>query len=151
MVFPVLAQGQNIQIPPILFNKLEDSVIDAQISAMHAGQIIDKKEDLITIEDFKKIKLVTAKIIHAEAVPKSEKLVKLQVDTGTEKRQILAGIAKHYKPEDLLGKTIVIVANLAPAKLMGHESQGMLLAANSEDGSLSLIAPEIDSIGSEVR
>ena len=151
MVFPVLSQGQNIHIPPILFNKLEDSVIDAQISAMHAGQISDKKEDLITIDDFKKIKLVTAKIIHAEAIPKSEKLVKLQVDTGTEKRQILAGIAKHYTPEDLLGKTIVIVANLAPAKLMGHESQGMLLAANSADGSLSLIAPEIDSIGSEVR
>lgn len=98
-----------------------------------------------------KVKLRTAKIIEAEAVPKSEKLVKLKVDLGNEQRQILAGIAKHYSPESLIGKTIVIVANLKPAKLMGMESQGMLLAANAEDGSLGLVIPEIDIIGSEVR
>jgi len=108
-------------------------------------------DDLITIDDFKKVKLRTAKIIEAEPVPKSEKLVKLKVDLGNEQRQILAGIAKHYAPDALIGKTIVIVANLKPAKLMGMESQGMLLAANAEDGSLGLVIPEIDIIGSEVR
>jgi methionyl-tRNA synthetase len=146
---PVLACGQHITQPPILFTKLEDSVIEEKIKSMEQSQL--PAEELISIEDFKKVKLRTAKIIHAEAVPKSEKLVKLQVDLGNEQRQILAGIAKHYSPESLIGKTIVVVANLKPAKLMGMESQGMLLAANAEDGSLGLVIPEIDGIGSEVR
>ena len=146
---PVLECGQHIAQPPILFNKLEDSVIEEKIQSMEQAQ--KPAEELISIEDFKKVKLRTAKIIHAEAVPKSEKLVKLQVDLGDEQRQILAGIAKHYSPESLIGKTIVVVANLKPAKLMGMESQGMLLAANAEDGSLGLVIPEIDGIGSEVR
>ncbi|MFM6955055.1 MAG: methionine--tRNA ligase [Ignavibacteria bacterium] len=146
---PVLQCGQHIAQPPILFNKLEDSVIEEKIQSMEQAQ--QPAEELISIEDFKKVKLRTAKIIHAEAVPKSEKLVKLQVDLGNEQRQILAGIAKHYAPESLIGKTIVVVANLKPAKLMGMESQGMLLAANAEDGSLGLVIPEIDVIGSEVR
>lgn len=146
---PVLSEGQFIQQPPILFSKLEDSVIEEKIASMN--QSTEPAEELISIEDFKKVKLRTAKIIEAEAVPKSEKLVKLKVDLGTEQRQILAGIAKHYSPDALIGKTIVIVANLKPAKLMGMESQGMLLAANAEDGSLGLVIPEIDVIGSEVR
>ena len=146
---PVLECGQHIAQPPILFTKLEDSVIEEKIQSMEQAQ--KPAEELISIEDFKKVKLRTAKIIHAEAVPKSEKLVKLQVDLGNEQRQILAGIAKHYSPESLIGKTIVVVANLKPAKLMGMESQGMLLAANAEDGSLGLVIPEIDGIGSEVR
>ena len=146
---PVLQCGQHIAQPPILFTKLEDSVIEEKIQSMEQAQ--KPAEELISIEDFKKVKLRTAKIIHAEAVPKSEKLVKLQVDLGNEQRQILAGIAKHYIPESLIGKTIVVVANLKPAKLMGMESQGMLLAANAEDGSLGLVIPEIDGIGSEVR
>ena len=146
---PILACGQHITQPPILFTKLEDSVIEEQIKSLEQSQL--PAEELISIEDFKKVKLRTAKIIEAEAVPKSEKLVKLKVDLGNEQRQILAGIAKHYAPESLIGKTIVVVANLKPAKLMGMESQGMLLAANAEDGSLGLVIPEIDVIGSEVR
>lgn len=146
---PVLSEGQIIQQPPILFTKLEDSVIEQKIASMEQESL--PAEELISIEEFKKVKLRTAKIIEAEAVPKSEKLLKLKVDLGNEQRQILAGIAKHYSPEALIGKTIVIVANLKPAKLMGMESQGMLLAANAEDGSLGLVIPEIDIIGSEVR
>ena len=83
----------------------------------------------ITIDDFMKIQLKTATVLSAERVPNSEKLIKLQVDLGTEKRQIVAGIGKKYDPEALLGKRIVIVANLQPRKLMGIESQGMVLAA----------------------
>ena len=83
----------------------------------------------ITIDDFLKIQLKTATVLSAERVPNSEKLIKLQVDLGTEKRQIVAGIGKEYEPNTLLGKRIVIVANLQPRKLMGLESQGMVLAA----------------------
>lgn len=87
----------------------------------------------ITIEDFMKIQLKTAKVLSAERVPKSEKLLKLQVSVGAEQRQIVAGIGKRYEPEALVGKTIVIVANLKPAKLMGIESQGMVLAAGDTE------------------
>jgi methionyl-tRNA synthetase len=87
----------------------------------------------ITIDEFMKIQLKTAKVISAERVPKSEKLLKLQVAVGAEQRQIVAGIGKKYEPEALIGKTIVIVANLKPAKLMGIESQGMVLAAGDSD------------------
>ena len=87
----------------------------------------------ITIEEFMKIHLKTAKVLSAERVPKSEKLLKLQVSVGAEQRQIVAGIGKRYEPESLIGKTIVIVANLKPAKLMGIESQGMVLAAGDTE------------------
>ncbi len=87
----------------------------------------------ITIGDFQKVRLKVAKIIAAERIPKSEKLLKLQVDLGDEHRQIVAGIGKQYGPEDVLGKTVVVVANLTPAKLMGVESQGMVLAAGADD------------------
>jgi len=87
----------------------------------------------ITIEDFMKIQLKTAKVVSAERVPKSEKLLKLQVSLGAEQRQIVAGIGKRYEPEALVGKTIVIVANLKSAKLMGIESQGMVLAAGDSE------------------
>lgn len=87
----------------------------------------------ITIEDFQKIQLKSGKILTAERVPKSNKLIKLQVDIGSEQRQIVAGIGKKYEPEALVGKTVVIVANLKPAMLMGVESQGMVLAAGDKD------------------
>ena len=89
--------------------------------------------ELIGIEDFMKADLRVGRILSAERVEKSEKLVKLKVDIGTETRQVVAGIGKSYTPEDLVGKSIVLVANLKPAKLMGVESQGMLLAASSGD------------------
>jgi methionyl-tRNA synthetase len=87
----------------------------------------------ITIDEFMKIQLKTAKVLTAERVPRSEKLIKLQVDLGSEQRQIVAGIGKKYEPEHLVGRTIVIVANLKPAKLMGIESQGMVLAAGDAE------------------
>jgi len=87
----------------------------------------------ISIEDFQKVQLKVAKILAAERVPKSEKLLKLQVDVGTDHRQIVAGIGKKYTPEELIGTTIVVVANLKPVKLMGIESQGMVLAAGENE------------------
>ena len=107
----------------------------------------------ITIDEFMKIQLKTAKVIAAERVPKSEKLLKLQVSLGegAEPRQIVAGIGKKYEPEALVGKTIIIVANLKPAKLMGIESQGMVLAAgDSEVRGLATILEEVDP-GTKVK
>jgi len=105
----------------------------------------------ITIDEFMKIQLKTAKVISAERVPKSEKLLKLQVSLGTEQRQIVAGIGKKYEPESLVGKTIVIVANLKPAKLMGIESQGMVLAAgDSEVRGLATILEDVEP-GTKVK
>lgn len=107
----------------------------------------------ITIDEFMKIQLKTAKVLTAERVPKSEKLLKLQVSLGegTEPRQIVAGIGKKYEPEALIGKTIIIVANLKPAKLMGIESQGMVLAAgDSEVRGLVTILEEVDP-GTKVK
>ncbi len=100
-------------------------------------------EGLIGIEDFAKVQLKVGKVLSAERVEKSEKLIKLKVDTG-EERQIVAGIGKAYDPEYLVGKKIVVVANLKPAKLMGIESQGMLLAATDEEGTLSILGLDRD-------
>ena len=90
--------------------------------------------DKITIDDFVKVELRVAQIKVAERVPKADKLLRLEVDLGTETRQILAGIAQSYEPESLIGRKIVIVANLAPRKMRGLESNGMLLAATNEEG-----------------
>jgi len=107
--------------------------------------------ELMGIEDFVKVDLRVGKIVSAERVPKSEKLVKLAVDIGTEIRQVVAGIGKSYSPEELIGKAVVLVANLKPAKLMGVESHGMLLAASSEAGlSVVTLDREIEP-GSKVK
>jgi methionyl-tRNA synthetase len=101
-------------------------------------------EARISIDDFMKVELRTAKVISAEAVPKSKKLIKLQVDLGNEQRTILAGIAEAYQPESLVGRVIVVVANLKPAKLMGIESNGMVLAASPEGGKPMLVTVEAE-------
>ena len=96
----------------------------------------------ISFDDFVKVQLKTAKILEAEKVEKSNKLIKMQIEVGEEKRQLVAGIGKAYTPEDLVGKTIIVVANLEPKSLMGIESQGMLLAATDEEGLPILLSPE---------
>ena len=102
------------------------------------------QDERISIDAFMNVELRTAKVIAAEAVPKSKKLIKLQVDLGTEQRTILAGIAEAYQPESLVGRTIVIVANLRPAKLMGIESNGMVLAASPEGGKPVLVTVDAE-------
>jgi methionyl-tRNA synthetase len=96
--------------------------------------------DRLSIDEFMKVELRVAKVLEAEAVPKSKKLIKMRVDVGTEQRTIVAGIAEAYQPEQLVGRTIVIVANLKPAKLMGIESNGMVLAASVEGGAPNLLS-----------
>ncbi|MCX6174342.1 MAG: methionine--tRNA ligase [Ignavibacteriales bacterium] len=140
----ILQAGQKLNEAEILFTKIEDKVIEEQINKLEpmADKPIESIEE-ITIDEFKRIKLKVAKIIAAESVKKSDKLLKLQIDLGGEQRQLVAGIAKSYKPEELIGKKVLIVANLKAAKLFGIESQGMILAVDTpEEGKVKII--EID-------
>ncbi len=131
-----LKSGHKLNDAEILFPKIEDEVIEKQIEKLKGSNMNEEivAEDLITIDDFMKVHLKVAEIIAAEKIEKSEKLLKLKVTLDNEERQIIAGIAKSYEPEELVGKKVMIVANLKPAKLMGHESKGMILALETEPG-----------------
>jgi methionyl-tRNA synthetase len=107
--------------------------------------------DKISIDDFMKIDMRVAKVLAAEKVPNSKKLMKLSIDVGTEQRTLVAGIAEAYEPEQLVGRTIAMVFNLKPAKLMGIESNGMVLAASPEGGGAMLVNAEGASPGTRVR
>ena len=108
--------------------------------------------DKITIDDFMKVDLRVAKVLTAEKVPNSRKLVKMTIDVGTEQRTLVAGIAESYEPEALVGRTIVMVFNLKPAKLMGIESNGMVLAASPDGGKPTLVGFDQDvAPGTRVR
>ena len=123
----VLKSGSTVVHGEPLFRKIDAKDFKKVV------ETVSVEQNVITIDDFSKVDLRIAKVLEAEKVPNSRKLLRLIIDLGTEKRQIVAGIAEHYKPEELVGKLIVVVANLKPAKLMGIESQGMLLAAKSGD------------------
>ena len=133
-----LKSGNQTQKAKQLFPRIEDKQVEKLLAELAAPKNV-KKETInqITIDEFMKVELRTGKILEAEKVKKSKKLIQLKVDIGTETRQVLAGIAESYEPENLIGRTVIIVANLKPAKLMGIESQGMVLAA-SKDGTISL-------------
>jgi methionyl-tRNA synthetase len=144
-----LTPGQALGTAQVLFAKIEDEQIDKEIAKLNTMMENQAKKtakpevvEQITIEDFKKVQLKVAEIIKAEPVKKSQKLLKLQVSLGNEQRQILAGIKEAYPdPQVLVGKKVVVVANLKPAKLMGRESNGMLLAAHDGSG-LHIITPD---------
>lgn len=129
-----------ISKPELPFKKIEEKEIEVLKISM-AERFSEKSE--ISMEEFKKIDIRIAKILEAEKVPKSKKLLRLTVDVGGEKRQIVAGIAENHNPEELIGKSVVIVCNLKPAKIMGLESKGMLLAADV-NGKAVLLVPEKD-------
>ena len=97
---------------------------------------------MISIEEFKKVELKVGRVVSAERLENSEKLLKFKIQLGEEERQILSGIAKYYEPESLIGKEVVIVANLAPRMMAGHESNGMILMAEDEAGTPILLQPE---------
>ncbi len=141
-----LKPGHQLNKSEILFTKIEDEMIEEQKSKTGNGgeeNAVQDKE--ITIDDFAKIKIRTATVYQAERIKKSDKLLKLQIDLGFEKRQVVAGLAKHYKPEDIIGKRVLVVANLKPVKLFGNESNGMILAAETDDGNMKLVSVD-DSV-----
>ena len=151
-----LQAGHRLRQPEILFNKMEDDVIAAEIAKLKGKPAresnVTREEKLISIDDFKTVDLRVAKVLKAEKVPKTDKLLRLEVEVGGETRQIIAGMAEFLTPEELPGKKVVIVANLQPAKIRGLESQGMLLAAETDDGELSLITVEKDiASGAKIR
>lgn len=138
-----IESGHPLNVPEILFTKIEDETIQQYQRQLPMTTEVPAApptpSTTIEIDTFKRVELRVAKVLAAERVPKSTKLIKLQVSLGTEERQVVAGIGQHYEPEQLVGKKIVVVANLAPAKLMGNESQGMLLAASNDEGKLSIL------------
>jgi methionyl-tRNA synthetase len=155
----LIQAGQSLGEVKLLFEKIEDEVIATQIrkledkkrSAEISAAPVEPLKPAIAIDDFAKLDIRIGTVVAAEKMPKSDKLLKLTVNSGLDKRTILSGIAKHYAPEDLVGKQVTFIANLAPRKMMGLESNGMILMAEDKDGKLRLIRP-IDEVapGSKV-
>ena len=150
--------GQALKEPVILFSKIEDEQIEKEISKLHEMSSKGKSEKssafsplkpMIGIDDVRKLDLRVGIVKKAQAVAKSKKLLQLEIDLGFETRTVLSGISQNYKPEELMGKKIVLVANLKPATLMGLESQGMILCGGYED-QLELISLQDLPPGAEV-
>jgi methionyl-tRNA synthetase len=156
----LLAAGHQVNTPELLFEKIEDNVIEAQLQKLldtkKANEISETKakpaKELIEFDDFGKMDIRVGTVLEAEKVAKTKKLLKLKIDTGFDKRTVVSGIAEYYKPEDLIGKQVSVLVNLGPKKLKGIESQGMILCAENADGSLSIVSPDQKvKNGSEVK
>jgi len=175
----LLNTGYPLKAPDLLFRKIEDEEMKAQVEKLHANLVDSKnakgkmenteekqpvadapqeqspipaQKAEITIDDFVKMDLRAGTILHAEKVEKADKLLKLEIDLGYEKRTVVSGIALHFKPEDIIGKQVTVVANLAPRKMRGIESKGMILMAQNQDGRLIFVSPlETADNGSEVK
>lgn len=148
----ILAAGTQLAQPELLFEKIDDSVIEAQIKKLHDTKIANEKANHVTepiaptieFDDFTKLDIRVGKVLECQKVPKADKLLQFKIDDGLGGRTIVSGIAKHYNPEDLVGKQVCFIANLAPRKLKGIESQGMILSAEDADGRLVVISPQDD-------
>ena len=147
------------EVPEILFARLDAKTVLDKVAEKHAAESaktpsaeqIKESKPMIDIEDFEKVQLKVALVLACEKVEKSNKLLKLTLKVGDETRTVVSGIAKHYSPEDLIGKKLVIVANLKPAKLCGIESQGMIVCAENTEGKIAFLSPEKDiEDGSEI-
>lgn len=150
----LLKSGHIINKASLLFEKIEDQEIEAQVNKLLETKKMNEKEaapagpplkDTIGFDDFLKMDLRVGEIIKAEKVEKSNKLLKFTVDIGLEQRTILSGIAKHFSAEEMVGKKVTVMANLAPRKIMGIDSQGMLLFAENSDGKLVAVHPNNDA------
>lgn len=147
--FEVISAGLALQNPGLLFEKIEDEAVQKQIDKLVqtktqmdlASKSVPALKETIAFDDFAKIDIRIGEITSAEKMEKSKKLLKLQVNDGFVTRTILSGIAEHFTPEDLLGKQVTFLANLAPRKMMGIDSEGMILMAEDADGSLALVQP----------
>ena len=144
----LLKEGSVINKAELLFQKLEDDVIEAQIQKLENTKLENEKESAlepqkneIVFDDFTKLDIRIGTVLECEKMKKSNKLLKLLVDTGIDKRTILSGISQHYEPESLIGKQVTVLVNLAPRRMMGIESEGMILSAEDTDGALQLIVP----------
>jgi methionyl-tRNA synthetase len=148
----LLKTGYSLRAPELLFRKIEDEEIVKQMEKLHKNAMTPGIVEIATqataikteiqFPDFDKLDLRTGLIVEAEKVAKADKLLKLEVDLGFEKRTIVSGIALHFKPEDIIGKQVVVVVNLAPRKMKGIESNGMILMAEDKSGKLYFVSPD---------
>ena len=155
----LLADGRALGEPGLLFEKIDDEVVEAETARLAATRAVEggtptdaeavgangepnaPLKEPIAYEDFAKLDIRTGTVLTAEKMPKADKLLKLEVDLGFERRTIVSGIAKHFSPDDLPGRRVVVLANLTPRKLRGVESNGMILMAEDAGGTLSFVAP----------
>ncbi len=149
----LLSVGYSLREPQLLFRKIEDAEIVEQMEKLKKGSVnpetnsMENKQPIVTkpqiqYDDFAKLELKAGTVTACEKVEKADKLLKLEVDLGNEKRTIISGIALHYRAEEMIGKQVIVVTNLAPRKMKGIESQGMILTAEDIDGKLQLLKPE---------
>ncbi len=144
----LLTAGHMLNEPVLLFRKIEDTEVETQVAKLKKPVKKDIAPTLpsCTIDDFSKMDIRVATVLQAERVPKTDKLLKLTIDTGLDQRVIVSGIAEYYRPEDMTGRQICILANLLPRKIRGIESQGMILMAKEPDGTMRLVSP-LEGIG----
>ena len=161
---PALPEGHQLGEAVLLFSKIEDSVVEAQVAKLEAikkareaaaaaeeAKKVTPQKAECTFGDFEKMDIRTATVLEAERVPKTDKLLKLTIDTGIDTRTIVSGIAEYYTPEEMVGRQICILANLTPRKIRGIESKGMILMARQNDGKMRFITPaETLSNGAEI-
>jgi methionyl-tRNA synthetase len=155
----LLPAGHQIGSPEtsggILFAQIEDVEIQKQMDKLEATKVANKTENAVvepqketaTFEDFSKLDLRVGTILEAEKMPKANKLLVLKVDTGIDTRTIVSGIAEHFSPEEVIGKRVTVLVNLAPRALRGVESQGMILMTNNKEGQLVFVNPDADGVG----
>ena len=158
----LLPAGHTIGEATLLFQKIEDEAIERQLQRLEATKVANAAEQsagvapqkpLITYEDFEKMDIRIGTILSAEKMPKADKLLVLRVDTGIDERTIVSGIAQSFDPQEIVGKRVTVLANLAPRKLRGVESQGMILMVENSEGKYRFIAPDAEGVknGTEVK
>ena len=158
----LLPTGHQINKSELLFRKIEDKEIEAQLEKLEAtkkanassplstssmNKEVEAQKETITYDDFSKLDLRVGTILEAEKMPKTDKLMVMKVDTGIDQRTIVSGIAQHFNSEELIGKQVTVLVNLAPRKLRGMESQGMILLAETSDGKLVFVNPDEAGVG----
>lgn len=145
----ILEENHQLNQPELLFERIEDATIQQQVAKLNAAKDANAAEQItltpqkeeVTFDDFSKMDIRVGKIIEAEKVAKTKKLLKLTVDTGIDKRTVVSGIAEHYEPENIIGQEVVMLVNLAPRDLKGIESKGMILMAENKEGKLCFVSP----------
>ena len=148
----LLPSAHQIKKAELLFAKIEDGEIQAQIDKLEASKLsntvekIEPQKETINFEDFTKLDIRVGTILEAEKIPKTKKLLKLKVDVGIDIRTIVSGIAESFDPKNIIGQKVTVLVNLAPRKLRGVESQGMILMSDTPDGKLTFIEPDADSV-----
>lgn len=150
----LLPSGHIINEAQLLFRRIEDSEIDAQVEKLNQTKIdnaamettVVPQKETSSFEDFSKLDLRTGTILAAEKMPKAKKLLVLQVQTGLDTRTIVSGIAEHFSPEEVVGKKVTVLVNLAPRALRGVESQGMILMTEQKSGKLVFVNPDEDGV-----